>query len=472
MILPSTDQRNEEFLRLLGQHEAGLLGYILSLVPNWADDDIAEEVRIRLWKQFDSYDRSKDFGTWACTIAHYMVHAHRERLSRYGRLFSSPLADLIAREVAAIAEELSASQQTLKDCFEKLPEGKRELLTTYYSGVHTGREIAAQLGQSYDATRQARSVPGWRCGIASMKRCGGGPLMTDTPPRDSAAKRQEIYDLALALLDCTITAKEAERLAGLVSDDREARRHYVRFMYDAAKIRRWSIAAAVVRRARPTDRLSSPVPPINAMERFAAFRLPVLQPFLGSVLLSYLLAVSILGAGVLAAWMWRSLLSGRGDSAGLLSSPEQVAQQSPQPAAPGSKPEVVAKITRMRGLKFGAWKHPDEAPADPSDVLAGCLYQMGPGAIEIVYNCARRSRRRGPCQLPCRVGQQRCAAVGQSQGDCQPGACAPRASCFALPAVRDPHAQRHPGGARRRGQGPQRRLGRVPNRRRSRPRYF
>ncbi len=156
MILPSTDQRNEEFLRLLGQHEAGLLGYILSLVPNWADaDDIAQEVRIRLWKQFDSYDRSKDFGTWACTIAHYMVHAHRERLSRYGRLFSSPLADLIAREVAAIAEELSASQQTLKDCFEKLPEGKRELLTTYYSGVHTGREIAAQLGQSYDATRQA-----------------------------------------------------------------------------------------------------------------------------------------------------------------------------------------------------------------------------------------------------------------------------------------------------------------------------
>jgi hypothetical protein len=125
----------------------------------------------------------------------------------------------------------------------------------------------------------------------------------------------------------------------------------------------------------------------------------ILHPFAwlsGSTVSSYTFALLVLGAGLLAAWAWRAPVSGRGDSAGLLSFPEQVAQQSPQPAAPRSKPEVVAKITRMRGLKFGAWKHPDEAPADPSDVLAGCLYQMGPGAIEIVYNCGAKVVVEGP----------------------------------------------------------------------------
>ena len=52
-----------EFLRLLGEHERRLRGFILALVPHWADaDDIAQEVRLRLWEQFDDYDPAKDFG--------------------------------------------------------------------------------------------------------------------------------------------------------------------------------------------------------------------------------------------------------------------------------------------------------------------------------------------------------------------------------------------------------------------------
>ena len=58
----TNDERTQQYLTLLGQHEGRLLGFILSLVPNWADaDDIAQEVRIRLWKQFDGYDPAKDF---------------------------------------------------------------------------------------------------------------------------------------------------------------------------------------------------------------------------------------------------------------------------------------------------------------------------------------------------------------------------------------------------------------------------
>jgi hypothetical protein len=79
-------------------------------------------------------------------------------------------------------------------------------------------------------------------------------------------------------------------------------------------------------------------------------------------------------------------------------SSEQVAGQSPPPAVPHAQPEVVAKITRMRGVKFGAWQHPADAPADPTDVLPGCLYRVGPGTIEFVYHCGAKVVVEGPAQ--------------------------------------------------------------------------
>jgi RNA polymerase sigma-70 factor, ECF subfamily len=150
------DERTREFLRLLGQHERRLLGFILALVPHWADaDDIAQEVKIRLWEQFDQYDSSKDFGAWARTIAHYQILTYRGKKSRYRELFCDEFVELVAKETNAVSAELETGQQALADCFEKLPETKRELLLLYYSGRRTTREIAAKQGRSFDATRQS-----------------------------------------------------------------------------------------------------------------------------------------------------------------------------------------------------------------------------------------------------------------------------------------------------------------------------
>jgi RNA polymerase sigma-70 factor (ECF subfamily) len=126
------------------------------LVPNWADaEDIAQEVKIRLWEQFSGYDPAKDFGAWARTIAYYQVLTYRQRLSRRRRLLSDRSLDAVAEEVASMDEELEAAQHALADCFEKLPEAKREMLLKYYSGLSTTRQLAEEAGRSFDATRQA-----------------------------------------------------------------------------------------------------------------------------------------------------------------------------------------------------------------------------------------------------------------------------------------------------------------------------
>lgn len=173
----NSDARATEYLRLLGQHERRLGGFILSLVPNWADaDDIAQEVKIRLWEQFDSYDPTKDFGAWARTIAYYQVLTHRETHRRRHELVDSAILDALIKETSKLSKKLDAGQEALEDCFEKLPLEKQELLLTYYSGERTTREIADELGRTFDATRQAilRTRMALSDCIEKTMRQGGG----------------------------------------------------------------------------------------------------------------------------------------------------------------------------------------------------------------------------------------------------------------------------------------------------------
>jgi hypothetical protein len=116
----------------------------------------------------------------------------------------------------------------------------------------------------------------------------------------------------------------------------------------------------------------------------------------GSAVFSYTLAALLLGAGLLAGWAWRAPDGGPGDSAGRPPSAQLLARQPPQSAP--SKAEPVAKITRMHGLKFGAWTSPAEAPSDPADVLAGCMYQIGPGTVEIAYRSGAKVVVEGPAE--------------------------------------------------------------------------
>lgn len=141
-----------DFLRLLSQHERRLKAYILALVPNWADaDDLYQETTVRLWEQFADYDRKQEFGAWACTIAHYMVLAHRKKLSREKGCFSQTFVDAVAAEVAATSHEADLRYHALQHCLQKLNKRNRDLIRRCYSGTTTLKAVARQMGRSLDA---------------------------------------------------------------------------------------------------------------------------------------------------------------------------------------------------------------------------------------------------------------------------------------------------------------------------------
>jgi RNA polymerase sigma-70 factor (ECF subfamily) len=156
-LTPCADEQ-AEFSRLFSGSERRIKGYVLSLVPNWADaEEIFAETNARLWKQFDKYDRTKDFGSWACTLAHYEVMTFRQRQKRARRRFSDETVDLVANAANEANDERDVRFSYLKGCLEKLTEKSRQLLRAFYSGMETADEISLRTGSSRAAVYKSVS---------------------------------------------------------------------------------------------------------------------------------------------------------------------------------------------------------------------------------------------------------------------------------------------------------------------------
>lgn len=150
------NEKTARFVALVGAHDRRLFGYILSLVPHFADaEELAQQVRLRLWQQFDDYDAAKDFGAWARTIAHYLVLAHYKTANSQRARFSPQMVETIADKAGDTAQRDDDRKWAMQECLGKLDESKRRLLVRYYSTDETLREIANKIGRSFDSVRHS-----------------------------------------------------------------------------------------------------------------------------------------------------------------------------------------------------------------------------------------------------------------------------------------------------------------------------
>lgn len=150
------DDRAAQFLHLLNQYERALNAYIFALHPHWADaEDIAQETRLRLWEQFEKYQPGTDFSAWARSIAYFLVMKHRLKATRDRLRFGTAFYESISAAVEEKPGMVVARQEALAHCIEELDEARRSLIESYYSDERSLRELAKQLGRSYDAVRKA-----------------------------------------------------------------------------------------------------------------------------------------------------------------------------------------------------------------------------------------------------------------------------------------------------------------------------
>lgn len=146
-----------EFVRLLAEHERRLAAYVHALIPLWQDaEDVLQNTKLRLWKQFHTFRPDGDFAAWAIAIAHYMVLAHRTLCQRERIYFSDRLLEKIARNMPPVPPAGQDDRLVaLVDCVKALSSASRRLLRLVCVGHQRIKDIAHELGQTPSTTRSA-----------------------------------------------------------------------------------------------------------------------------------------------------------------------------------------------------------------------------------------------------------------------------------------------------------------------------
>ena len=149
-------RRVDEFVALYTRHSSRLRGYIMSLVPNWADaEEVLQDTSSVLWKKFDRFVPDSDFFAWACQIAVFEVMHYRRSKGRERVRFGEEFVNAVADEAMAMGEELDDMRWALTSCMEKLLEKDRRVIEERYREGATTRSAADSLGRSVDAVYKA-----------------------------------------------------------------------------------------------------------------------------------------------------------------------------------------------------------------------------------------------------------------------------------------------------------------------------
>lgn len=139
----------EKFTSLYSRNERYIFRFIASLLGNSDDaEDLLQETAKKLWKQFESYDNSKDFLPWACTIARYEVLSFWKKQKVRKKYFSEDVIELLAVDFEKRDLEREAQSHALKNCVEKLTFEDKDILDKRYESTLSLKELAKSLKQT------------------------------------------------------------------------------------------------------------------------------------------------------------------------------------------------------------------------------------------------------------------------------------------------------------------------------------
>lgn len=148
----SPDPSAEEFVFLLARHERLLGAYVMTMVPNPADaDDILQEAKVVMWRNFAQFQAGTNFAAWARKIAFHQVLAFRKRKHRDRLDFSDEFLNTVAVELESSSAHLEKRERALHDCMAKLPKDQREVLTLRYHESLSLEEMETRLNRTTTA---------------------------------------------------------------------------------------------------------------------------------------------------------------------------------------------------------------------------------------------------------------------------------------------------------------------------------
>ena len=153
METDTTDNAKVElFVSLLARHDRSIEIYVISLCPNLGEaEDILQEVKLFMWRNFDKFTPGTNFLAWAKSIAFYTVLSYRKKKTKQPRLLGDEFLQAVAAEIDNRHEELEKRRKLLSACVKKLGEKEHEVLKLRYTQQLDIEELAEKLGRTVTA---------------------------------------------------------------------------------------------------------------------------------------------------------------------------------------------------------------------------------------------------------------------------------------------------------------------------------
>src|SRR5690242_1235587 len=105
-----------------------LYGYIVSILPNWADaDEVFQETSVILWEKRASYDCDRSFIAWAYGIARNVALRFVRKNRAAGATLNPELFGKIEETRLRIGDVLQRQGEVLQQCLARLSEKQRVL---------------------------------------------------------------------------------------------------------------------------------------------------------------------------------------------------------------------------------------------------------------------------------------------------------------------------------------------------------
>ncbi len=91
----SDNQRYEDFVRLLVEHEPRVRSFLRGLLPTWHEvEEVTQEASLIAWRKFDDFEDGTSFGGWLLTIARFEALKYRRRVARSPLVFADYVWEL------------------------------------------------------------------------------------------------------------------------------------------------------------------------------------------------------------------------------------------------------------------------------------------------------------------------------------------------------------------------------------------
>lgn len=150
------EQDRVAFELLVVQHHVQLRAFVRSLGvdPDWVDD-IAQEAFLTAYREWASFDQTRDFGRWLRGIAANIVRNELRKDARRQRILRAELVELlIERHVEKKEPPQPVTLEAIRDCLAKLPLRHRELVHSRYGNGESAPELAQRFELNADNVRQ------------------------------------------------------------------------------------------------------------------------------------------------------------------------------------------------------------------------------------------------------------------------------------------------------------------------------